>query len=410
MPTVIQINTYNGGSTGSIARNINEKAKQDGWTTYFYYGRNWRKKSDCPGEAIIGNKKWAKIHILYHVLVTRLFDRHGLASKTETRQLINEIERIKPDIIHLHNIHGYYLNYKMLFEYLAKSDIPVVWTMHDCWTMTGHCAHFEAVNCNKWKIGCDNCPQTKAYPNSLLIDRSKNNYTDKQKAFNSLKELTLVPVSNWLGDIVKKSFLRNNYVTVIKNGIDVQTYKITQGNIKAQYGIIGKKIILGVAAPWSKRKGFDDFIKLYDFLSKEEFQIVMIGLDHEYIKRLPKGIIGLPRTSTATELAKWYSAADVFVNCTYEDTYPTTNLEAISCGTPVITYKTGGSPESVTENTGRTVATGDIQGVVKAIKELISLDRDVLRESCRNYAIAHFDKNDCFEKYLELYKQIINIQ
>ena len=408
MPTVVQINTYNGGSTGSIAHNINEEAKRNGWTTYFYYGRNWRNKANETGEAKTGSTKFGKINTLFHVLVTRLFDRQGLASNRDTRRLINDLKRIKPDIIHLHNIHGYYLNYKILFKYLKDSDTPVVWTLHDCWTMTGHCAHFDAAGCNKWETGCQKCPQKRAYPATLLFERSKKNYKEKLKAFSSIKRLTMVPVSNWLGDIVKRSFLKDKDITVIHNGIDINTFRFSQSNIKEQHGIGGKKIVLGVAAPWSKRKGLEDFKQLYEVLPKQEYKIVMIGLSDEQIKQLPVGIIGLPRTNTAAELARWYSAASVFVNCTYEDNYPTTNLEAISCGTPVVTYKTGGSPESLTPYTGRIVEQGNIEMTANAIEELCSLDRDELRKHCTTYAIAHFDKNECFQKYVNLYESLLS--
>lgn len=408
MPTVIQINTYDGGSTGTIARNINEKAKQNGWSAYLFYGRDSYHKAKHQGEALIGNNIWSRIRTLYHVLSTRLFDKHGLASNRDTEHLIKEIKRIKPDIIHLHNIHGYYMNYKILFEYLKESSIPVIWTLHDCWAMTGHCVHFNTVNCNKWEKQCQHCPQVKTYPTSLCIDRSAKNFTEKKRVFNSINRLTLVPVSNWLGDLVKKSFLKNHDITVIHNGIDVNTFKFTQGNIKELYNISDKKIVLGVATPWSKRKGFDDFIKLYETIPQDKYQIVMIGLSDDLIKKLPDGIIGLPRTNNVELLVKWYSAADVFVNMTYEDNYPTTNMEAISCGTPVITYKTGGSPESITLDTGRVVAAGNIAGAAEAIEEICSLDRDTVRDKCKKHAIAYFDKDTCFQKYLELYEKVIN--
>jgi glycosyltransferase involved in cell wall biosynthesis len=219
--------------------------------------------------------------------------------------------------------------------------------------------------------------------------------------------MIIVPVSNWLGGIVKESFLGKYDVEVIHNGIDISTFQPLPSDIKERYGIVDKKIILGVASPWSSRKGLTDFFELHRHISSHEYQIVLIGLSEEQIKQLPNGMIGLTRTESVEALAQWYSVADVFVNPTYEDTYPTTNLEAISCGTPVVTYKTGGSPESVTSETGRVVGKGDIAGLAKAIESLCAEDREALRKRCREYAVAHFDKQECFKKYIDLYAEII---
>ena len=408
MPTVLQINTYDGGSTGSIARNINTIAEQNGWSAYIYYGRDSYHKSDVENVRIIGRGLCYRIRIFFHGFITRLFDRHGCGSCQDTKRLISELDRIKPDIIHLHNIHGYYLNYKKLFNYLQKVNIPVVWTLHDCWSMTGHCTHFESAKCDRWHSGCYNCPLRKEYPSSLILDRSKKNYIEKKQYFSSIKNLTLVPVSNWIADVVRHSFLKNANVSVVHNGIDVQVFRpcLTQERIE-QYNLDDKRVVLGVASPWSDKKGLPDFVRLYDLLSKNIYQVVLIGLTSEQIKSLPKGVIGLCRTNSAAELAEWYSAADLFVNLTYEDTYPTTNLEAISCGTPVITYRTGGSPESVTPQTGRVVDQGDLEGVVKAIEELCTEDREVMRKRCREYALEHFDRNKNYEKYINLYEHLL---
>lgn len=408
MPTILQINTYDGGSTGSIARNINNIAEQKGWSAYLYYGRDSYHKSMAENTRIMGRGLSYKIRVLFHVFITRVFDKHGCGSCQDTKCLITEVERIKPDIIHLHNIHGYYLNYKVLFKYLRKSGVPVVWTLHDCWSMTGHCTHFEHVMCDRWKTGCYDCPEKKSYPASLFLDRSKKNYIEKQESFTSVENVTIVPVSNWLGNIVKESFLKDYEVNVINNGIDIQKFQPIQSDIREKFSISEKKIILGVASPWGRRKGLEDFFELHRHISGDEYQIVLIGLSEDQIKQLPKGIIGLTRTESVEELAQWYSAADVFVNPTYEDTYPTTNLEAISCGTPVATYRTGGSPESITSSTGRVVDKGDIAGFAKAIESLCRADRDETRRVCREYAVAHFDKRECFEKYIELYERILN--
>jgi glycosyltransferase involved in cell wall biosynthesis len=240
------------------------------------------------------------------------------------------------------------------------------------------------------------------------MDRSKKNYINKKQNFSAIKNLTIVPVSNWLGGIVQNSFLKDKRVNVIQNGIDIRTFQpIASNSLIEQYNLAVKRIILGVASPWSSKKGLRDFVKLYDGVDSTRYQIVLIGLNKEQIQQLPNGILGLERTNSVEELAKWYSATNVFVNLTYEDTYPTTNLEAISCGTPVVTYRTGGSPESVTPQTGRVVEQGNIEAVAKAIEELCAEDRDAMRTRCREYAVAHFDKQECFKKYLDLYEEII---
>lgn len=402
MPKLLQINsTVNVGSTGRIAEQIGAKAIAHGWESYIAYGRA------CGDSCSTIIKIGSVVGVWLHALLTRLTDKHGLFSTFATKRLIRRIEEINPDIIHLHNIHGYYINYKILFDYLHKADIPIVWTLHDCWSITGHCSHFEYVKCNKWKSECCNCPQKQSYPTSILLDRSKKNFIDKKQQFSRINNLTLVPVSAWLASVVHDSFLKNKKVSVIYNGIDLQMFEPRKNEeITKQYK--GKHIVLGVASPWSDKKGWSDFLKLHTLLSKDKYQIVLIGLSAEQTKQLPRGIIGLSRTNSVIELAEWYSQADVFVNMTYEDSYPTTNLEAISCGTPVITYCTGGSPESVTPQTGIIVEQGNLDGVVKAIEELCAEDRYEMRKLCRKHALEHFDCDRNYEMYLKLYEQLLS--
>lgn len=405
MPTLLQINVCaNSGSTGRIAEQIGELAISRGWESYIAYGRG---VGESKSRTI---KVGTTLGVLFHALLTRLTDRHGLFSVAATRRLVRRIRQIKPDIIHLHNIHGYYINYKILFDYLRQADIPVVWTLHDCWSMTGHCTHFEMAKCDRWKSGCHDCPEKFAYPRSILLDSSRKNYAEKRDAFTSVENLTLVPVSNWLNGIVKNSYLKSSNVDVIRNGVDTDVFKpVTENNLREQYNIAeDKKVVLCVASTWSRRKGFDDILRLNSILDRERYQIVMIGLSDKQLAALPAGIIGLSRTNSVEELAAWYSVAETFVNPTYEDTYPTTNLEAISCGTPVATYKTGGSPESVTSDTGRVVERGDLKALAHAIAELCDRDRGKIRGRCREYALANFDKRDCFEKYIKLYEKLTN--
>ena len=402
MPKLLQISIeVNSGSVGRIAEQIGETAMANGWQSYITYARNHLPSKS--NTIRIGSK----FDVYWHGVMTRLFDTHCLHSTVATKRLVEQIKSIAPDVILLHHIHGYFLNMKVLFEYLASVETPIVWVFHDCWSMTGHCTHFEYAKCDRWKTGCFDCPQKGEYPASVLFDRSRKNYIEKREIFTSVKNMTIVPVSNWLGNIVKESFLSKYDVQVIHNGIDISKFQPLQSNIKERYGISDKNVVLGVASPWGRRKGLEDFTKLYSYLSNDKYQIVLIGLSEDQIKQLPNGVIGLTRTESVEELAKWYSAADVFVNPTYEDTYPTTNLESISCGTPVVTYRTGGSPESLTSTTGRVVAKGDVEAIAKAIMDLCAEDRDAMRERCRDHAEAHFDKRDCFRKYIELYEKLI---
>lgn len=402
MPKLLQISIeVNSGSVGRIAEQIGETAMANGWQSYITYARNHLPSKS--NTIRIGSK----FDVYWHGVMTRLFDTHCLHSTVATKRLVEQIKSIAPDVILLHHIHGYFLNMKVLFEYLASIETPVVWVFHDCWSMTGHCAHFEWAQCDRWKSGCYDCPQKGEYPASVLFDRSRKNYIEKRELFTSVKNMTIVPVSNWLGNIVKESFLSKYDVEVIHNGIDISTFKPLQSDIKERYGISDKKVVLGVASPWGRRKGFEDFLILYSYLPGDEFQIVMIGLSEQQQHQLPDGILGFSRTESVEELAKWYSVADVFVNPTYEDTYPTTNLEAISCGTPVVTYQTGGSPESLTVKTGRVVEKGNIACVAQAIYDLCAEDRESMRICCRDYAVEHFDKRICFDSYVKLYEKLI---
>ena len=365
MLKLLQINTVaNSGSTGRIAEGIGISAMKNGMESFVAYGR-WAMPSKSRLIRIGG-----KLDYLWHGLESRLFDNHGLASRRATKRFLRKVDEIAPDIVHLHNIHGYFLNYPMLFRYLAEKKIPVVWTLHDCWSFTGHCVHFDFCGCDRWKTQCHDCPQKKTYPASFVFDRSAKNYADKKEFFTLPENVTIVPVSCWLADLVASSFLKDYPRKVIYNGIDTDVFRpYDQTEMKAKFGLSGKKVVLGVASVWSPRKGLEDFVKLAALLPAEEYRIVLVGLSEKQKKLLPHGITGLTKTESAEELAQLYSAADVFVNPTWEDNYPTTNLEAISCGTQVVTYRTGGSPESVTEGNGFVVEKGDPEQLASAVRK-----------------------------------------
>ena len=398
---LLQINvTVNWGSTGRIAEDIGELVLAQGGKSHIAYGRYVNESKSQLFR--IGTKT----DIYGHLLQTRFFDKHGLASKQATRQLVAYIDKIAPDIIHLHNIHGYYLNYPILFDYLSQIGVPVVWTLHDCWTFTGHCAHYDYAKCERWKMECYNCPQKKSYPASLMLDRSQKNFRNKKFYFTSLQNLTLVPVSNWLEGEVRKSFLKNFPVETIHNGINLDVFRPTFVR-KETLGLGDKFVILGVASVWTSRKGLGDFICLRKILP-DIYAIILIGLNKKQIKQLPAGIIGISRTNNVQELADYYSLADVFVNPTWEDNFPTTNLEALACGTPVITYRTGGSVEAVTPNTGFIVEQGDMEGLVVALSAIRAKGNEYYTNACRSIAESRFGKSAAYEKYLSLYHRLIN--
>jgi glycosyltransferase involved in cell wall biosynthesis len=398
---LLQINTViNSGSTGRIAEEIGLKAMANGWESHIAYGRNDRPSKSHK------IKIGGKLGIYWHVLITRLFDRHGLGSKRATKQLIEKIKKIEPDIIHLHNIHGYYLNIQVLFEFLSTTNIPTVWTLHDCWTMTGHCAHFDYIGCERWKSQCESCPQKKSYPKSFR-DRSFKNHKLKKELFLSKSaNMVLVPVSEWLSDILRDSFLGEISKKVIHNGIDIDVFTPQKSKLREELRLENKFILLGVASVWEKRKGLDDFKKLSTLLDKDEI-IILVGLSKKQVAELPENIIGITRTENVKQLAEFYSIADVFVNPTWEDNYPTTNLEATACGTPVVTYKTGGSPESVSPKTGFVVEKGNIEELVSAIKIIKQQGKSSYTKACRERAVQKFNKDDRFAEYMELYEELL---
>ena len=403
MKKILQINTVvNSGSTGRIAEEIGEMVIATGWESFIAYGRNERPSTSKLIK--IGNDKDVKLHGLQ----TRLFDKHGLGSRKATSDFINQIVKIKPDIVHLHNIHGYYINMEVLFHYLKNVNVPVVWTFHDCWPVTGHCSHFMFVECDRWRTLCYECPQKTRYPASYFIDRSKKNYILKKELFNSLSNLTLVPVSQWLSGILKESFLQNYPIKVVNNGINSEVFRPSSSTgFRIKYGFKDKFILLGVASIWDERKGLKDFIKLSKLLGSDS-QIVLVGLAKKQIEQLPENILGIQRTESVDALAEIYAASDVFINPTYEDNFPTTNLESLACGTPVITYKTGGSPEAIDESTGIVVEQGNINMLVEAINQIKENGKQYYSGACVSRAHRFYKKEDRYREYIQLYNELIS--
>ncbi len=355
MKKILFVNSVFGyGSTGKIVLDLAKGYESKGYDVKIAYGRCDKiNNEDIDKFQKYGVRIGINMDVYFHVIKTRLLDKHGLASKGATKAFIKWADEYDPDEVWLHNLHGYYINYEMLFAWIkSRPKMQVKWTLHDCWAFTGHCTHFMYPKCDKWKDQCYNCPEKSRYPQAIT-DNSKDNYVRKKRAFTGVSNLTLITPSEWLKSEVEKSFLSEYPVQVVCNRIDESVFKPTPSSFKQDHGLEDKKIILGVANGWNKRKGLDDFVELSHLISKAnrtDLKVVLVGLTDAQIKAIKNtapDILALPRTSNAKELAKIYSAADVFVNPTYEDNYPTVNLEAEACGTPVISYDTGGCRETI---------------------------------------------------------------
>lgn len=406
MHRLLQIDSCIGiGSTGRIAENIARQAIKEGWDCYMAHGSRYIGKS-IQNSIQIGSKRDEYVHCLN----SSFFDNHGLSSKQATITFIRKIKEVKPDVILLHNIHGYYLNYQILFEYLSRITTPIIWVQHDCWAFTGHCVHFTAVNCSKWKTQCNNCPRLNSYPRSYLCDRSYQNYTDKKEKFTSVENMTIVCVSEWLANVVGESFLGKYPTKVIQNGIDVKTFTIrveSQEYIRKKYQLNDKCIVLGVATGWSQDNGFYDFIELRKKLPNN-YEIVLVGVTEEQQKNLPLGVTGILRTDSIIELSEIYSAADIFVNGSFEETFGLVTAEAISCGTPAIVYDSTACPSIISSETGFVILTKDLDRMAQVIISYIETgDKKSYAENCRKYAIKHFDQEIQTKEYLNLINDLL---
>lgn len=393
---VYEINTVCGyGSTGRIVVELAKYVQGRGGQCEIAYGREYGNAS-YANTYFIGTKLDHNIH----GLLSRVCDRQGFYSHNATRSLVKHIKEYNPDVIHLHNLHGYYINIPILFDFLSHYGKPVIWTLHDCWAFTGHCTYFDMSNCEKWMIGCNHCPQKKEYPTSYFIDKSKKNYQDKKNWFQLPENMQIVTPSYWLKGLLDKSFLSSHESIVINNGINLSYFKRCEGKIREKYNIGNKTVLLGVASIWGDRKGYRDFLKLAEEID-EDMVIILVGLNSKQLKELPPSIIGIERTNSIDELCQVYSDADFFLNLTYQDNFPTTNIEALACGTPVLTYDTGGSVEIADSLSGIVVEKGNISAIKKAVKEL-RFDRDACVRRAKS-----FDANDRYADYYSLYEDVI---
>ena len=396
---VLQINSVCGvGSTGRIATDLYKVMKENGIESKIAFGIGDAENIPQEDAFKFGNK----FDYYIHNAVSRITDRAGFYSKLNTLKLLKFIKSYEPDIIHIHTIHGYYVNIEILFNFLKEYKKPVIWTLHDCWSFTGHCAHFDLIGCTKWKTQCYNCPIHREYPKSFT-DNSKHIYKLKKQLFTGVENLTIVTPSQWLADLVKQSFLKDHTIRIINNGINLDVFKPIENDIKIKYQCENKYLILGVAFGWGKKKGLDIFIELSKRLDENKYKIMLVGTDEHIEKDLPDNIISIHRTKNQNELAKIYSAADLFVNPTREDTYPTVNMESLACGTPVLTFNTGGSPEIIDETCGMVVEKDDIDSMYNEIINICE-NNVFTKEMCLKKS-RMFDKNEKYRNYIELYKK-----
>lgn len=365
---VLIINEYCGTrSTGKIACEIAEKYECEGHEVRVAYGRNDNVPEKYRRFTVkIGTMK----DVYLHALMTRLTGRTGFFSRGATRKFLKWADEYDPDFLWLHNIHGYYINIELLFNWIkSRPNMKVNWTLHDCWAFTGHCAYFTMAGCEKWMTHCGHCPQKDTYPASF-VDNSSRNYDDKRRLFTGVKDMTIITPSQWLADLVKQSYLKEYPVEVRYNTIDTEIFRPRPSDFREKSGLAGKIIMLGVASDWDKRKGLGDFVRLAGMLDPEKYAIVLVGLSPKQMKALPKNITAIERTNNQIELAEIYTAADVFFIPSYEENYPTVCLEAEACGTPVIAYNAGGTPETLHDPRSCVIDCGDVEAARKILASL----------------------------------------
>jgi len=404
--TIAEINMTDMGSTGQIMFSVAETARQKEIVALTFspypFSKTYSKKPTArAGHYYYGT--WLERRISN--ICGRIFGLNGLNCFFGTLEFIRKMKKNKVDLIHLHNLHGYCINLPLLFRFIKKNDIKVIWTLHDCWSFTGHCPHFTMVKCDKWQNGCFDCPQCRDYPQSLL-DSSKLMWKMKKRWFTGVNHMTMITPSQWLSDLVKRSFLKEYPVRVINNGIDLEIFRPIPSDFRDKYSIPRKKyIILGVAFGWGERKGLDVFLELAKQLDSQKYQIVLVGTNDNTDKVLPNNIVSIHRTQNQQELAMIYSAADLFVNPTREEVLGLVNVEALACGTPGITFNVGGSPECYDDTCGRVVDCDNVNALEHEIVQICE-GRPFTKEACL-YRARSFDKNERFKEYIDLYTEVL---
>ena len=397
---IVQINSTCGvGSTGKICLAVSELLSKENIENHILY--SYLDNGARPNAERLSSYTYVKLQ----ALKAKVLGNNGFNSRGATKKMIAKLEEISPDVIHLHNIHSHDCDLKLLFGYLKGKNIKIFWTFHDCWAFTAYCHYFTMSQCDRWQTGCKGCPNIKRY--SWTFDRSRYLYELKRELFSSELDITVITPSEWLAGLVKKSFFGRYPVKVINNGIDLSLFKPSgverDREVRARLGCEGKYLVMGCSFDWDSRKGLDVFKELSERLG-DDFRILLVGTNENIDKALPKNIISVHRTKDQAELAELYSASDLFVNPTREENYPTVNMEAVACGTPVLTFNTGGSIEMLDSSVGAWVDTGDIDRLEREIRR-IKEDKPFSAETCVSHA-KNFDMNERFREYIELYKNI----
>ncbi|MDD6039888.1 MAG: glycosyltransferase [Clostridia bacterium] len=397
---IFQLNTFCGvKSTGRIAGEIAKLVQADGGECRIGYGVPGISDDSQRFALRIGTPAGRKVH----AALRKLFDAEGYGSLMATVRLISEMERFQPDLIQLHNVHGCYLHLPTLFRYFQKKDLPIVWTLHDCWPFTGHCAYFDYAGCERWKTQCHHCPQQKSYPVCIGLDGSKRNHRMKRKFFSMPRRMTFVAPCEWMAGRVKDSKLAKYPVKVIVNGVNLKVFHPVQSDVRIRYGLQNKRLCLSVASEWDQRKGLPFLLEAAQRMG-ESYTFVVIGLSDEQLASLPSNMLGIRHTADTEELAAWYTAADCLVNPTLEDNMPMVNLEALACGTPVVVFETGGCPEVVDRSCGMVVPKGDLQALCAAVET--AANGAFKPQNCIARA-QQFDCEQTFQNYLALYKELV---
>lgn len=398
MPKLLQINSVvNTGSTGRIAEQLGVLAISQGWESYIAYGREAR---GSQSRLIKIGSKW---DVNFHAIGSILTDRHGLFSRYATKRFLQQVDIIQPDVVHLHNLHGYYINVPMLLRYLKQKNIPTVITMHDFWLMTGHCAYINQ-SCDRWKTGCGNCPRLNQYP-AAKFDNTKANWKWKASLFVDMPNVTLVPVSYWLGRYVNESLLKNAKQNVIYNGIDTNVFKPFDGGASVGGVDWSKFTIMAIATRWTEANGYQDVMKLSSILP-DNCQIVMVGLDEQQMSNLPKNIIGFRKTESFTQLQELYTKSDLIFNPNREVTFGLVTAEAMACGTPAIVLRDTAGEELVDEQTGYVI--DSVEEVPELISTINQVDKNYMSKACRDRVRELFNAEKQFQKYIDLYKAVIS--
>ena len=403
MKTLVQFNTVaNLASTGRLTEDIGDVAMAEGWESYVVFGRDFKPSKSHL--IMVGGKKDVYIHTLY----SRLFDRQGFGSFFTTKKLLKKLDEIKPDIFQFHNLHGYYINVPLILKYATEKNIPIVWSLHDCWSMTGHCSHFISIGCEKWKYECHSCPLKSDYPKSWFIDSSRRNYLEKKALIEAVPRLTIISGSEWLANIASQSYFRNREIRVIPDGIDVDIYKPRNNGdlLRERLGLKGKFVILATGTVWEEYKGLNDYGILRKMLS-DDYAIVLVGMNQAALSKVPEGVIGLPRTKSPEELSEYYSMADCVMSLSRTESFGLTPAEGFACGTPAIVYDTTALPELITSETGYVAKFLDVEDVKNKVEIMRSKGKAYYTRNCRLLAENRYDRRKCYNEYLQVYNNLL---